>query len=113
MRVAVIGSRTFSDYEFLKETLQHVYITEMISGGALGADQLAERYAKEKNIPIRIIPHTENKDIPDLSRTYSIINLAQLVIAFWDGKSQGTCDLVKFAQKSGKQVSIKNFRVPS
>lgn len=110
MRVAVIGSRTFSDYEFLKETLSHIYITEMISGGALGADQLAERYAKEKNIPIRIIPHTVLTDIPDLSRTYSIINQAQVVIAFWDGKSQGTCDLVKYAQKVGKPVSVKNFR---
>jgi hypothetical protein len=113
MRVAVIGSRTFNDYALLQETLSHVHISEMISGGALGADQLAEQYANEHNIPLKVIPHQHNPDIADLSRTYSIINLAQLVIAFWDGKSQGTCDLIKYAQKKGKPVKIQNFRAGS
>lgn len=112
MKVAVIGSRTFSDYEFLKSTLQCVYITEIISGGDLGADKLAERYAEEKNIPIRIIPHTENPEGTSMNRTYNIITLAQLVIAFWDGKSQGTRDLINYARNKGKQLKIKNFKDP-
>lgn len=110
MKVAVIGSRTFTDYDLLKNTLQCVYISEIISGGDLGADKLAERYAEEKNIPIRIIPHTENPEKTSLDRTYSIITLAQLVIAFWDGKSQGTRDLINYARNKGKQLKIKNFK---
>lgn len=112
MKVAVIGSRTFSDYDLLKGTLQCVYITEIISGGDLGADKLAERYAEEKNIPIRIIPHTENPEGTSMNRTYNIITLAQLVIAFWDGKSQGTRDLINYARNKGKQLKIKNFKDP-
>lgn len=110
MKVAVIGSRTFADYEFLKSTLECVYISEIISGGDLGADKLAEKYAEEKGIPIRIIPHTENPEGTSLNRTYSIITLAQLVIAFWDGKSQGTRDLINYARNKGKQLKIKNFK---
>lgn len=109
MKVAVIGSRTFADYELLRQTLEHIYITEIISGGDLGADQLAERYAEDKNIPVRLIPHvdsTANGNHP----SYAIIEQAKLVIAFWDGKSQGTCELVKYAQKTGKPVKIHNFR---
>lgn len=105
MRVAVIGSKTFNDYGLLKDTLDSVYISGIISGGDLGADKLAEQYAKEKDIPIEVIPHTENSEL-----TYSIISRAQLVVAFWDGKSQGTQDLLKYAKKQGKQISIKYFR---
>jgi hypothetical protein len=111
MKVAVVGSRTFNDYELLKEMLSHVYITEIVSGGDLGADHLAEVYAKEKNIPLSIVPHTENIGVHDRRRAYAIIDQVKLVIAFWDGKSQGTCDLIKYTQKKGKPIKIINFRV--
>jgi hypothetical protein len=107
MKVAVIGSRTFTDYALLEETLKHIYITELISGEAEGADKLAKRYAAEHNIPFLEIPHDP---LPIHNRTYQIISRAQLVIAFWDGKSQGTCDLIKYAQKLNKQMRIKNFK---
>lgn len=110
MRVAVIGSRTFEDYDLIKDTLKCVYITEIISGGDSGADKLAEKYAEEKGVPIRVIPHTENPEQTSINRTYSIINLAQLVIAFWDGKSQGTKDLINYARSKNKQLKIKYFK---
>jgi hypothetical protein len=34
-----------------KKTLSKLTITVIVSGGALGADLLAERYADENNIP--------------------------------------------------------------
>lgn len=105
MRIAVIGSRTFNDFRLLKDTLDSVYISGIILGGDLGANKLAEQYANEKNIPIEIIPHAEGSEL-----TYSIVSRAQLVVAFWDGKSQGTQDLLKYAKRQGKQISIKYFR---
>jgi hypothetical protein len=107
MKVAVIGSRTFTDYALLEETLKHIYITELISGESEGADKLAKRYAAEHDITFSEIPHDPQ---PIHNRTYQIISRAQLVIAFWDGKSQGTCDLIKYAQKLNKQMRIKNFK---
>jgi hypothetical protein len=107
MKVAVIGSRTFTDYALLEETLKHIYISVLISGEAEGADMLAKRYAAEHDIVFQEIPHDPH---PIQNRTYQIINRAQMVIAFWDGKSQGTCDLIKYAQKQNKQLRIKNFK---
>ena len=107
MKVAVIGSRTFNDYALMEETLSHIYISELISGESEGADKLAKRYATEHAIKFQEIPHDPQ---PIHNRTYQIINRAQLVIAFWDGKSQGTCDLIKHAQKLNKQIRIKNFK---
>jgi hypothetical protein len=31
MNVAVIGSRDFNDYELVKDTLKHIYITKLIN----------------------------------------------------------------------------------
>lgn len=54
MNIAVIGSRTFNDYELFKSKLNEIlqYIQDknitIVSGGAIGADKLAEQYADEK-----------------------------------------------------------------
>lgn len=109
MTVAVVGSRSFQDYELLKDTLKSIYISEIVSGGDAGADKLAERYAQEAGIRIRIIPHEENPEQMNADRTYAIINAARLVVAFWDGKSQGTSDMINYARKKDKQVKIKHF----
>lgn len=50
MKVAIIGSRNFSDYDLLAETLDNLPISLIISGGAKGADSLAECYASSHNI---------------------------------------------------------------
>lgn len=53
VKVAVIGSRSFSDYELFCEKLEYLTqnLTDIIfvSGGAKsGADNLIKRYCKEK-----------------------------------------------------------------
>ena len=54
MKLAVVGSRTFNDYNLLKEHLDKIHaitpITLIISGGAKGADKLAEKWAHQNNI---------------------------------------------------------------
>jgi hypothetical protein len=50
MKLAVIGSRGFINMDLLSITLMKYYpdITQIISGGARGADKLAKHYAREK-----------------------------------------------------------------
>ena len=51
MKIAVIGSRSFNDYDLVKKELASIQdITEIVSGGASGADTLAARYARENGI---------------------------------------------------------------
>ncbi|EMR00954.1 hypothetical protein ADICEAN_03913 [Cesiribacter andamanensis AMV16] len=56
-----------------------------------------------------MIPHDENPAGFYANRTFSIINMVQHVVAFWDGKSSGTQDLLNYARQKGKQVKIKYF----
>lgn len=52
MIYAVIGSRNFTDYNFVKQCLDLYNITTIVSGGARGADSLAARYAQENSIKL-------------------------------------------------------------
>ena len=56
MKLAVIGSRDFNNYEQLCEHLDKLQtdntINVIISGGAKGADSLAAKYAKEHDIEL-------------------------------------------------------------
>ncbi|MDO1451324.1 DUF2493 domain-containing protein [Rhodocytophaga aerolata] len=106
MKTAVIGSRNFTNYEIVEETLDGYDLPLIISGGAKGADTLAEQYAKEKGIPTLIFkPDYEKygKRAPRL-RNKEIIDACQRVIAFWDGKSRGTVYTIKYALQKGLTV---------
>jgi len=111
MKVAVIGSRSFNDYERVKQTLSSMTITLIISGGAKGADTLAERYAKENGIPTKIfLPDWEkHKKAAGFIRNTDIINEAEVVVAFWDNSSRGTLDSINKAKTQNKKVIIVSF----
>lgn len=112
MKVAVIGSRSFNDYEEVKRILSEIKITLLISGGASGADSLGERYAKENNIETKIFLPDWNKHgkVAGLLRNTDIVNEAELVVAFWDGVSKGTKDSLNKAQEKGKNILIINTK---
>jgi predicted Rossmann fold nucleotide-binding protein DprA/Smf involved in DNA uptake len=108
MNTAVVGSRSFHDYTFFKDILEGYEITQIISGGARGADELAKRYALEKNLEIQIFqPDYARYGKSDLyASNHSVIDRADQVVAFWDRKSLGTAHSIKYAQKQGKKVFI-------
>jgi hypothetical protein len=111
LKVAVIGGRDFNDYEKLKQTLEIFPITIIVSGGARGADQLSERYAKEKGIPTEI--YLPEWDLfgkkAGFMRNTTIIENSELVVAFWDSKSKGTRDSIGKANKLKKTTLIVYF----
>ncbi len=111
MRVLVIGSRS------LKVDISK-YIppeaTEIISGGAHGIDSLAERWADERYIPKLIIrPDYEKygKSAP-LRRNKVMIEIADYVVAVWDGQSTGTKSSIDYAKKIGKPIEVYTVRTP-
>ena len=90
MKVAIIGSRSLT-IDNLEEYIPQG-VSEIVSGGAKGIDLCARKYAIENNIKIReFLPKYEiyKKGAP-LKRNIEIIEYADIVLAFWDGKSKGT-----------------------
>lgn len=111
MKVAVIGSRNFNDYEKVKQVLSTKNITLLVSGGAKGADTLGQKYAEEHDIETKIfLPDWEKYGKKaGFLRNSDIINESELVIAFWDGFSKGTLDSLKKAKKGNKNILIINI----
>lgn len=118
--LAIVGSRSFTNYVLLKETINQFYpspgdILEIVSGGAKGADSLAERYARENNIRmIRLRPKWRNDQgiynpRAGFDRNKHIVSRASHVVAFWDKNSRGTLDSINYAKKLGKRLDVIEF----
>lgn|SRR5665647_659423 len=113
MKIAVIGSRSFQSYELLSSSLNSVGgVSLIVSGGAKGADLLAERYAFAHNIPTLIYKPDWKKygRGAGVVRNKQILDAADMIVAFWDCVSKGTKNSIDTAKKMNKEVRIVEFR---
>lgn len=115
MKLAVVGSRTFNDYEMLCKYLNTIHskepITYIVSGGAKGADKLSEKWALENDIPTIIFyPDWEKFGRKaGFLRNNDIITEADKVLACWDGVSNGTKNSIELAKRQNKKCLVVNF----
>ncbi len=111
MRIAVVGSRAFDDYERMSKILIKYIPFILISGGAHGADALAERFANEHKLVSMIYPAKWDKygKRAGFIRNTKIVEEADLVIAFWDGESRGTESTINLADQMNKKVIVERF----
>ena len=116
MKLAVVGSRGFDDYDLLKLKLDTIHsrrpISVIISGGAYGADSLAERWARENRLELLVfLPDWEQfGKSAGYKRNIQIIESADAVIAFWDGQSKGTQHSINLAKDKGKPLAVINYK---
>jgi hypothetical protein len=129
MRVIIAGGRDFDDYELLKEKCSGVLKellpasggdgsdAEIVSGGARGADRLGEAFAGENLLRLRIF----RADWEKLGKIAGFVRNEQMavyasqdddlgvLIAFWDGKSEGTGNMIDLAFRYGLKVYVFNY----
>ena len=113
-KVIVAGSRDFRDYELLKRVLDHllshkaVEEVEIVSGTARGADEMGERFAKEKGYALKQFPadwDTFGKSA-GYRRNSQMADYADACVVFWDGKSRGTKHMIDLAEKTGLPLRV-------
>ena len=106
MKVAVIGSRGLQVDNLGKYLPKEA--TEIISGGARGVDASAREYALEHGLKLtEYLPEYDKygRGAP-LKRNITIIENADLVLAFWDGSSRGTKYVIDNCKKRNVPVQI-------
>lgn len=114
MKVLVCGSRHFNDYELLRRTLDEIHtsgpIKEIIEGEAKGADRLSVEWAVQNDVPTKRFP--ANWDVHGKRagpiRNHQMLKEGKpdMAVAFWDGKSSGTGNMIDIAQEAGLPVKI-------
>jgi hypothetical protein len=112
--LAVIGGRDFKDYDLMCQVLNDMKFKKIVSGGARGADILAEQYCKE--FKIDNIIYRPNWDIEaakphGYERNVFMIHEAHEVVAFWDGVSPGTKHCIELARKKGIPLRIIPYHI--
>ena len=106
MKIAIIGSRTLRVSNL--EELIPKECTEVVSGGAKGIDTCAAEFARAHGLKLtEFIPEYEKYGISaPLRRNKLIVDYADVVYAFWDGKSHGTAYTLRYCRGVGKPYQI-------
>lgn len=118
MNIAVVGSRSFTDYEMLEFTLDYGIAVmrpdsvTIVSGGAIGADQFAEKYAEKRKYDTKIFLPDWKKygKSAGFKRNKDIIDNCDVLVAFWDGESKGTKHTIDLARAAKKKVKVIDFK---
>ncbi len=105
MKLAVIGNKEYYDYSKLSSILAGMEnVSLIISGGAAGTDTMAKQYAMEKGITFQEFPpdYARYGDEAKHVRDRQIIDSCDRVLAFWNGKCEGTLYTIEYALKRNR-----------
>jgi hypothetical protein len=113
-RLIVTGSRRFCCYKTVSENIERVVSKKkethsivIVSGDCQGPDTLARAHALENGYRIELMEYD-----PSLGRNASasrhqrMADVADGILAFWDGKSEGTDKLLSLMYKMGKAIRV-------
>lgn len=102
-KVIIAGGRYFDNYELLKQKADFFLSNKrtthevvIVSGHATGADSLGERYAAERGYKVELFPADWNAygKSAGIRRNKQMAEIANALIAFWDGQSRGTKNMI-------------------
>ena len=117
-KAIIAGGRHFDDYNLVKERCDFFLSEKMkshqviiISGHASGADSLGERYASEHGLKTELHPadwKAHGKAAGPI-RNKEMAEVADALIAFWDGASRGTKNMIDTAKSKGLKVVVIRY----
>jgi len=109
----VAGGRNFSDYVLAYEQIHQCVQSiddevAIVSGGAKGADTMGEAYALLYDLPLirYLAKWGEHGRAAGPIRNSEMAEIGTDLLAFWDGQSRGTKDMITKAKSKGMAVTI-------
>ena len=113
MKVIVAGGRDFNNYPIVEQILNRIkyQITEIVSGDAKGADTLGAHWANYNSIPVKHFPAKWERygKSAGFIRNAEMADYADMLIAFWDGKSHGTANMINTAKAKCMPYYVYNY----
>jgi hypothetical protein len=113
MKLIIAGGRDFKNDRLFQSTMAALTIApnEIVCGMAAGADELGRQWAIINNIPIAEFPadwSTHGKAAGP-RRNKAMAEYGTHLLAFWDGTSRGTANMLKLAQEHGLKIKLVRY----
>lgn len=113
VRIIIAGGRDFANtgmaFRCLKSLVKAGDV--IISGHASGADTIGELYAQKNGLSCELYPADWKKygKAAGPIRNEEMAKTADMLIAFWDGKSRGTKSMIELSKKHDCQVFVFDY----
>ena len=113
--IIVAGGRWFSDYKHLESVLLGMLQDDdvIVSGCASGADSMAIDFAQQYGWKYETFPArwaVDGKYKAGFMRNSRMVAYSQMLIAFWDGQSGGTRDVIFKAIEAKLEVHVYHVK---
>lgn len=114
-KVIIAGGRDFDDYDRLRKTCAHFLRdkaqVEVVCGNAKGADTLGALFANQCGHTVKYFPADWDQygKAAGYIRNHEMARYADALIAFWDGESRGTKNMIEEAEKLGLPVRVLTY----
>ena len=116
MKILICGSRNITDYERCVEYISKIIKTNaltptvIIHGGARGADTIANTFAIQHRLPTLVFkPDWSTGKSAGYIRNGQMVEIADAVIAIWDGQSRGTNHTINLGIEKGVPTFVVNY----
>lgn len=115
MILAIVGGRDFTNLSYAvaiaRPFIDIHSITEIVSGGAKGADSIAEEIARICSIEMTVFKADWKRygKGAGMIRNADIINKCDIALVFWDGRSKGTLNSINRLAKAKKMFLIIRY----
>ena len=115
MKCIIAGSRSVNRLSEVERAIHESgwsdEILEVVSGGALGADLLGERWAAARRREVTQFPVTEEEwdrygKAAGPIRNRRMAEYADRAVIVWDGESRGSKNMIHEMDRLGKPVSV-------
>jgi len=114
-KLIVAGGRDFIDttrgFKTLDKLTANLKDIEVVCGEARGADTVGKLWAESKGYPVKSFPADWDKygKAAGHVRNSEMANYGTHLIAFWDGSSRGTKNMIESAKKKGLLVRVVRY----
>ena len=115
MKLIIAGGRDFTQEYIVNKVLYGLdsdIIDEVVCGDARGADTLGAEWAHIHHIPVKHFPANwdEYGKAAGYIRNAEMGQYSDMLIAFWDGKSRGTMNMIKTMKLHKKPYWVYNYQ---
>ena len=113
MKLIIAGAPTCTNYQHLCQVLapDRHRITQVLTGGARGAEQLGYRWAWKHAVRHQLFRAEWERfgKSAGMRRNHQMAQAGDVLVACWDGQSPGTAHMIQCMEQLGKPVIVVRF----